>query len=406
MSNPGVSDRSMSRDAVFDALADGTRREALRIVYERSPDGITKTDLAYELAAVTDDKPLAAVTDDDHQRARLDCSHRILPALFEADILVETDDGELVTADHPLFDDDELVALLERETTDYEDDLDGLFAALADSQRRTILSVLANQYHPLSTETLARDVAAREDATAEREVSQERVDEVRLSLRHVHLPLLRDAGLIGYDGENETVSYEGHPQLRVEWLETARDGADENTNLDTEAERSTADSSDEGVRTLRGRERIVTTGQSLCERADDELFMMFTTTGLLEEGCLRRIEDALDRGVDVYVGSCEPRVRELVRERTPEAVLWEPQLDWFDLSANDESVGRLVFADREAVMLGTLGTPAGDDGEYDETAILGEGPGNGLVVLMRQLLGSRLDRRTAADETIESEIPL
>ncbi len=402
----------MARDEVFDALADGTRREALRLVHERSPDGVAKTDLAYELAAVTDDKPLAAVSDDDHRRARLDCAHRVLPALLDAGIVVETDDDRLVTADHPLFDDDELAALLERETTDYEDDLDELFAALADSRRRTILTVLANQYHPLSTETLARDVAAREDETAEREVSQERVDEVRLSLHHVHLPLLNDAGLIGYDSESETVSYEGHPRLRVEWLETETDGADvivggpDTDDERSAADESTTDSSDEGVRTLRGRERIVTTGQSLCERADDELFMMFTTTGLLEEGCLRRIEDALDRGVDVYVGSRDPRVREIVRERTPEAILWEPQLDWLNLPADGQSVGRLVFADREAVMLGTLGTPADDDSEYDETAILGEGAENGLVVLMRQLLGSRLDHRTATDEVLESEIPL
>ncbi|ADB60689.1 hypothetical protein Htur_1804 [Haloterrigena turkmenica DSM 5511] len=403
----------MSRDEVFDALADGTRREALRIVHERSPGGVAKTDLAYELAAVTDDKPLAAVTEDDHRRARLDCTHRILPALLGADILVETDDGRLVTADRPLFDDAELAALLELETTDYAGDLDGLFAALSDSRRRTILTVLANQYHPISAETLARDVAAREDGTAERAVSRERVDEVRLSLHHLHLPLLRDAGLIGYDGESETVSYEGHPDLRVEWLETDADGADETAvdpGADSENERSAtdesaADSSDKGVRTLEGRERIVATGQSLCERADDELFMMFTTTGLLEEGCIRRIEDALDRGVDVYVGSPDPRVRELVRERVPEATLWESQLDWLDLPANGESVGRLVFADREAVMLGTLGTPAGDN-EYDETAILGEGPGNGLVVLMRQLLGSRLDSRDAIDETVEFEISL
>ena len=417
MSNPGVSERSTdSRDAVFDALADGTRRTALRIVRDRSPDGVAKTDLAYELAAVTADKPLAAVTDDDHRRARLDCRHRVLPALFEAGLLEETDDDRVVASDHPAFEDAELAALVEGETGDYEDDLDGLCSALADSRRRTVLAVLANQYHPLSTETLARDVAAREESTTEREVSQERVEAVLTSLVHVHLPLLNDTGLVGYDAETDTVSYEGHPLLRVEWLadETdAVDAVDADDANDPSVDSSTPDAEgdgreaagDDGVRTLRGRERIVTAGQSLCERADDELFMMFTTTGLLEEGCFRRIEDALDRGVDVYVGSRDPRVREMVGDRAPEAVLWEPQLDWLNLPPSGESVGRLVFADREAVLLGTLGQSA-DDGEYDETAILGEGPENGLVVLMRQMLGSRLDRPDATDETLNDEIPL
>ncbi|WP_440765105.1 DUF7344 domain-containing protein [Natronorubrum sp. DTA7] len=403
MSNPDAGGRSpRSRDEVFDALADSVRREILRIVHGRSPSGVSTTDLAFELAAVTADSPLASVTDDDHQRALVDCQHRHLPALVDAGLVAETGDGTVVTTDHWVFDDSEFDATFAGRTDD-ETDLDALFGALADSRRRTILIVLGNQYHPLSTETLARDVAAREAETAERDVSQERAEQVLTSLVHVHLPHLNDAGLVTYDLETGSVSYKGHPSLRTDWLDSDPERPQSATGS-APVESTDGDSSDE-VRTVRGRESIVTTGQSLCESAEEELFMMFTTTGLLEEGCFRRIEDAIDRGVDVYVGSRDPRVREIIRDRAPEVVLWEPQLDWLNLPPNGESVGRLVFADRKAVLLGTLGTPAAD-GEYDETALVGEGPDNGFVVLMRQLLGSRLDHLDTLSETGQSEIPL
>ncbi|MXV64365.1 hypothetical protein GS429_20300 [Natronorubrum sp. JWXQ-INN-674] len=411
MSNPAVSERSTrSRDEIFDVLADDKRREILRIVRERSPTGITKTDLAYELAAVTADKSLVAVTDDEHRRALVECQHRSLPALIDANFLEETDGDRVATTDHWLFDDAELTVAINGQTNEFGTDLDALFEALSDSRRRTVLAVLANQYHPISTETLARDVAAREAGTTEREIGQDDLERVLASLVHVHLPVLTDAELVGHDAETDNVSYEGHPALRVSWLETESE-AESETETETESDgdqsatgSSAADSTSEAVRTLHGREQIVTTGQSLCERAENELFMMFATTGLLEEGCFRRIEDALDRGVDVYVGSRDPRVREIVRERTPEVVVWEPELDWHNLPPNGASVGRLVFADRNAVLLGTLGTAA-DDSEYAETAILGEGIDTGLVGLMRQLIGARLDNLDLQSETV-SEIPL
>ncbi|ELY69311.1 DUF7344 domain-containing protein [Natrinema versiforme] len=400
------------RDDYFAALADARRRTVLRLVCDRSPQGVEKDDLAFHLAAVTSDKRLASVTDDDHQRALVDLHHRLLPRLTDAGLLEETDDELIRIADTPAFDGFDLEAAVSSRRTDDVAELDAVFAALADDRRRTVLAVLSDQYHPIATETLARDVAAREADVSQREVSQERVDEVRVSLVHVHLPQLCEATLVGYDEADETkrVSYEGHPAVRAEWIQpadsalatTGSTGTDAATDVDAPVN-GTAETD---VRTLEGRDTIIATGQSLCERAEDELFLMFTTTGLLEEGCFRQIEDAVDRGVDVYLGSRDPRVRELVGERVPEVVLWEPQLDWLNLPPEGESVGRLVFADREAIMLGTLGQPLADDGEYAETAILGEGPHNGLVVLMRQMLGSRLDELDARSMDRRSQLPL
>lgn len=132
---------------------------------------------------------------------------------------------------------------------------------------------------------------------------------------------------------------------------------------------------------------------------------MVTTDGLLEDGCLRRLQDAIDRGVDVYLGSQTQAVRDLVRERVPGVVVWEPQMDWLNLPPEYEKVGRLVFADREAIMLGTLGGKTEEDIRA-ETAITGAGKNNPLVVLMREMLGSRLDHLDTQSEYFLFQIPL
>ena len=411
MSNPAPNGSpTVARDELFDALSDADRRAVLRLVDRHSPDGIGKDDLAFQLAAVMLDKQLVDVTDDDHQRALVELHHRLLPQLTDAGLLTETDDGSIVVPHQTAAEISPLEDFVSGHRDVSEEALDAIFRALADGRRRTVLSVLSDQYHPIGIETLARDVAAREAGTSGREVSQDRVDDVQTSLAHVHLPLLADATIVGYDAETAQVSYEGHPAVRVEWIRSgdgsAATGATESAGSSADGSGDDVTAGNTDVQTLEGREPIIATGQSLCERADDELFLLFTTTGLLDEGCFRRIEDAVDRGVDVYLGSRDPRVRDLVSDRVPEVVCWEPQLDWLNLPPEGESVGRLVFADREAVMLGTIGGPTPDTDEYVETAILGEGRQNGLVVLMRQMLGSRLEELDARRQVTRSEFPL
>lgn len=224
MSNPDGNGRPKhSRDEVFNALADDTRREILRIAHEQSPTGVTKADLAAELAARTAADTAATVTDTDRQRALVDCHHRTLPALTDAGLIAETDDGRVVTTDHWVFNDAELVAVIAGRTVDYGTDLDRLFEALADARRRTTLTVLEDQHQPLSVETLARDVTASEAAPSDGGDTQDRFEQALSTLTHVHLPILHDAGLIGYDTAERRVSYEGHPVLHVGWLEEAHE---------------------------------------------------------------------------------------------------------------------------------------------------------------------------------------
>ena len=209
MSNPDGSGRPRhARDELFSALADDTRREVLQIAHEQSPTGVTKAKLAAELVSRTA-ADVDMVSDDGRKRALVDCHHRLLPALADAGLITETD-GRIVTTDHWAFDDAELGAVIAGQTTDYGTDIDALFEALADARRRTAITVLEGRQQPLSVEALAREVAASET---------DQIEQVQSALTHVHLPLLRDAGLIGYDTASRRVSYEGHPVLHTGWLE-------------------------------------------------------------------------------------------------------------------------------------------------------------------------------------------
>ena len=85
--------------------------------------------------------------------------------------------------------------------------LDALFEALADSRRRHVLSILLDRPTPLDVETLARAVAAREEAaTSAADVPDDVVRRIQIALHHVHLPKLAETGVVEYDYERGAVA--------------------------------------------------------------------------------------------------------------------------------------------------------------------------------------------------------
>lgn len=82
--------------------------------------------------------------------------------------------------------------------------LEGLFDALADRRRRRALHLLREIGRPLSLESLAERLVAIE-RESEREFPDTAVERTYVSLAHVHLPRLDDAGLVRFDREAGTV---------------------------------------------------------------------------------------------------------------------------------------------------------------------------------------------------------
>ncbi len=86
-----------------------------------------------------------------------------------------------------------------------EPSVDDLFAVLGDARRRTVLKVLAGNQTGTDVESLATRVAARESDAAEATPSESTVRDVHVTLHHVHLPKLDDAGLVDHDRGAGTV---------------------------------------------------------------------------------------------------------------------------------------------------------------------------------------------------------
>lgn len=200
------------RSTLFRSLADGPKRRVLGLVCDRAPSAVAVGDVAAHLAA--DDERPADVSDEQRRRARIQLEHSLLPSLADAD-LIERDDDEIRATDR-LSLEAELVDLA-REAAAADDSLEAVFDALGDRRRRHVLAVLDEQPTAISIRTLARDVAACEDGTTERAVSNDRVDDVQVSLVHSHLPRLRDASLVDYD-ESKTNPAVTRSDRRTEWL--------------------------------------------------------------------------------------------------------------------------------------------------------------------------------------------
>ena len=80
-----------------------------------------------------------------------------------------------------------------------------LFDVLADERRRTVVAVLLEQTAPVTVDTLARHVAGRNSDVSPAEVPTADVDEVHVSLHHIHLPKMSQAGLLTFDADDGVV---------------------------------------------------------------------------------------------------------------------------------------------------------------------------------------------------------
>ena len=382
-------------DSVFSCLSAAERRHLLERLSRRAPEPTPRGDLTAALAAWLTGKPPDEVTAEERERAAVALHHQHLPKLADAG-LVECDGDAVTPADHPAYRDEGIVEAL-NEAAGSSAALDALFDALADGRRRAVLDTLSHQFGPIHVETLARELVADDREQPESDVPSDPVERTLVELRHASLPQLSEADLIEYDTEADTVAYSGHPALRVPWMHSVL-GPAFRTSL-------TGESEPDGIGEVQGRQDVVSFGQSLFDRADEEMFCMFTDTGLLEAGCLTRLRDASRRGVDVYLGTPNPTVREYIREHAPEVVLWEPGTNWLNLPLAEDRVGRLLLADREAVMLGTLLEQGGDD-VSEEQAIVGEGEHDTLVTMVRQLIAPHLEEIDEGTEDVEARLPL
>jgi len=267
------------------------------------------------------------------------------------------------------------------------------------SKNEVILATLDDAEESLHVEELAEQIVKQGETVMSTDMFADTVERTIISLHHNVLPRLGNSGVIDYDRESNTVSLPDDGVEEIDWL----DGDSITEALSNLQNNEPTDSDSIGV--IHGRQAVIEHGRTLADDAEDELFCMYVNTDLLEDECLCHAEDAIDRGVEMYMGSRNQDVRALTRRELPDATIWEPQRGWVNSPIGYPKVGRLVLIDRRKVMLALLDEP-GPDGEYpEETAMIGEGEDNPLVVLVRELLGPRHDHLDLQSTEFRSQIP-
>lgn len=272
---------------------------------------------------------------------------------------------------------------------------DEIVRLLAETQNRAILTHLNDVARPLSVTEVAEHLVDHDTTIVESGTYDAEFERQLISLHHDRLPKLDEYGLVAYDRDSNVVAYDGYSTTDHDWLEFEM--------IDELLARFSTDETVDSVGVIEGRENVYDAGRKLADEADHELFLMYASDDLLDEGCMPQAKNAIERGIDFSVGSQNPAVREFFRRHLPGATIWEPQLDWLNDPSDYPRVDRLIVADRETVIFGLLDEP--EDGAATETAMIGRGAANPLVVLVRELLGPRLDHLDYQSERFLSELP-
>lgn len=269
---------------------------------------------------------------------------------------------------------------------------ESVLRVLSETRNRDILTALEDANRALDVDELAERLVAPETRSDDSTEAEDDLERVRISLHHHRLPKLAEVGLVEYD----------HDENVVRRVRAGNAGPMNPESIDELLDRFQLE--DDAIEVVEGRTAAAERGRRLTDEADEELFLMYDSPDLLEEECLHHARDAIERGVDIYLGSQNSELRDLARERFPEVTLWEPELDWLNVPSSYPTVGRLVLADREQVMFALLDDPS-SAGPSEEAAVIGEGEDNPLVVLVRELLGPRLDHLDYQSENFRSELP-
>ena len=263
-----------------------------------------------------------------------------------------------------------------------DSDEETIIRLLTDATNRAVLTALNDAAKDLSVTELADHILLGSSITGQTSDYEAEVERLLLRLHHDHLPRLDEAGLIEYDRDEQVVAYGDYTGVDAEWADIAV--------LDELLSRFRAGETfdEEAIGLLEDSDAVYDYSRQIADEAENELFLIYASDDLLDEACLPHAKNAIERGVTLYAGTTNPDAREFFRENLPEATIWEPQLDWMYQTSTYPKISRMIFADRETVVVGLWI----DDGHSPrEVAMIGDGSTNPLVTMIRELLGSRLD---------------
>ncbi|MDF9747858.1 DUF7344 domain-containing protein [Natrinema salsiterrestre] len=273
---------------------------------------------------------------------------------------------------------------------------DEIIRLLADTTNRAVLTALNDAAREMTVTELAERLVSGDTILRSSNYESE-LEQTVISLHHDHLPRLDEAGLIEYDTDNNVVSYGNYSSVDAEWMDL--EILDELLSR-FRTERRVDESA---VGLLEGRDDVYEHCRELADGAENELFLIYASDDLLDEDCLPHAKSAIERDVELYAGTKSRDAREFFREYLPDATIWDPQMDWMYDQSSCPRISRLIVVDRKKVVIGLWDED--DDGTRTEIALVGQGDTNPLVVLVRELLGPRLDHLDYQSDDFLGNLP-
>ncbi|MDS0261479.1 hypothetical protein NDI56_18920 [Haloarcula sp. S1CR25-12] len=271
-------------------------------------------------------------------------------------------------------------------------DEDQMLRVLSYPRNRVILKLLNEEARAVHVSELAGQIATNHLDAFERAQTRE---QIRVSLHHRDLPKLDSAGLVEYDVEENIATLDHFGAVNPEWLDMEFFGE--------LLSRFQAGGETDIVGVVQGRQDVVQSARELVMKADEELFIMIDDTEVFRK-CFDSVQAATERDVDVTCGTRHAELRDTVRKRFQDVTIWDPQLDWMNAPSRNPRIARLIISDRNEVLL-SLRDESDDPDTPTEFGILGEGKDNPLVVLVRELLGPRLDHLDYQSADFRRELP-
>ncbi|MFC6767292.1 TrmB family transcriptional regulator [Natrinema soli] len=134
----------------------------------------------------------------------------------------------------------------------------------------------------------------------------------------------------------------------------------------------------------------------LLEDATNEIYVLIADEDMLDDELCDRLAAASESGVTVLIEVPSEETAARIRSHVPDAAVATTALAADPARLEGKWLSRILLVDRRAVLLSAL-SDGTRPSNTEETAICSEGPDHGLVVGIRQLLGTRLDRGAVFD---------
>ena len=139
-----------------------------------------------------------------------------------------------------------------------------------------------------------------------------------------------------------------------------------------------------GTWTVAGHDAVNQRVQEFIDEADNELIYL-TVDEYLTEDTLDELQNADDRGLDIYIGGISGDVRDRIQDAVPSATLFETLWEWTDTPA-----GTLLITDKQTALL-SVRVEEVETEDTEEVAIWGTGHRNSLVVILRAIFTWQLE---------------